>query len=514
MEIRTRGMWLRAVVVCAALAVTGCATNIADVPDRNIVMVSKNGRLVNPNGNGSFLGYSHWRGFNYDPLDDDDEHFCADEWITRVVDEVEATPAVERWGDTTRTVKRVTIFIHGGLNDQVSTIERATKLKPRMADDPTVGCPVFVNWPSSLRATYIEHLMLVRDGREGSRTFGYLTAPFVLLTDVLTAVARAPVVWTYSIRRVLIGREGERADDAAAERTQSGEATNVHSGEDETGTWYSIRDTTGLVLWAPVRFLTAPIVDAFGRPAWNNMKRRTTMMFHDKREFRRSAPHVELEPPHLPNPQNPSQDLAFGAAQGDLTRFFLHLQAEMDREYGRDGWEITLIGHSMGTIVANSILTRFPDLPVENVVYMAAACSVQDYHGAVFPLLQRRPSARMWNLVLQRDAEVAETFPGLIELAPRGSLLVWIDSFYESPETWLDRTAGRFTNLLATEHLSKGVDDVRGLPIRDRIVVKEFDHRARRDPDNPEMHGDFSTAPFWERSFWTPGPQVHGSDPR
>ena len=38
---------------------------------------------------------------------------------------------------------------------------------------------------------------------------------------------------------------------------------------------------------------------------------------------------------------------------------------------------ITIIGHSMGTMVANELFSQFPNLPYENIVYMAAASSVQ-----------------------------------------------------------------------------------------------------------------------------------------
>jgi pimeloyl-ACP methyl ester carboxylesterase len=487
-----------------ALILPGCPTSIANIPHDNIVMLSENGKLVDPGGNGSFLGYRHWPFLPYPRLDEiDDDHARADEKIRSVVAAVVNAPPVARWDDPEKSVCRVTIFIHGGLNFQVGTIKRAAALAPLMARDETVGYPLFINWPSSLYATYGEHLFSVREGRESPSPLGILTWPLVLLTDTITAVARAPVVWMYGARNALDSVGFDFSEhDAAKDRPGGSTLPEVRRGRDDPPWCFRAMRSTGVLLWAPLRAVTSPLVDAFGRPAWENMKRRTTMLFHTRSEFRGAAPSMTKAPDQQSSPGDPGLDLAVGAAQGDLARFFRYLQGEMDAAHGKAGWEITLIAHSMGTIVANEIICTFPDLPVENVVYMAAACSVRDYQNSVFPLLRRRPSANVWNLVLNETAEVDERVCDYFEFVPRGSLLAWIDSYFESPETWLDRTAGRWTNLMATEHLSWNLEDADRRPIRPRIHFKEFDHLASDDPQNPEKHGEFAEAKFWLRSFW------------
>ena len=83
---------------------------------------------------------------------------------------------------------------------------------------------------------------------------------------------------------------------------------------------------------------------------------------------------------------------------------------------------------------------------------------------------------------------------------PRGSLLVWVDSFLAQPNTRMERKAGRIVNLMLADHLSQGVLDRAGHPIRDRIKIKSFDFHD--DGNTPIKHGQFSDLEFWKPSFW------------
>jgi hypothetical protein len=124
----------------------------------------------------------------------------------------------------------------------------------------------------------------------------------------------------------------------------------------------------------------------------------------------------------------------------------------------------------------------------------------------------------VFNLCLQDTAENGEPNPGQLDLSQRGSLLTWIDTLYQSPESENDRTFGRWVNaVLATDDLPKSV-----LP---RITIKGFGlDRARKgnspvytaEPgskdviDEPTKHGEFTR--YEERSkkrksnfrFWDP----------
>ena len=114
--------------------------------------------------------------------------------------------------------------------------------------------------------------------------------------------------------------------------------------------------------------------------------------------------------------------------------------------------EITLIGHSMGTIVLNELLRVYPRLPYENIVYMAAASSMSDFYRSVIPLLEKdkegdgkKRGLRFYSLLLHPYAEATERFAG--GMAPDGSLLEWVDNMYERPKTIFDRTLGKWRNL-------------------------------------------------------------------
>ncbi len=115
--------------------------------------------------------------------------------------------------------------------------------------------------------------------------------------------------------------------------------------------------------------------------------------------------------------------------------------------------EITLVGHSMGSIVIDQLLRYEPDLEVQNIVFMAAATTVEDYRDTVNPYLESHPQTQMYHLVLHPMAEVSER--NYFDLTPRGSLLVWIDNYFTDPTTPLGRRVGRFANLVPEAHVHR-----------------------------------------------------------
>ena len=133
----------------------------------------------------------------------------------------------------------------------------------------------------------------------------------------------------------------------------------------------------------------------------------------------------------------------------------------------RPDLELTLIGHSMGTIVLNRALRECPRLRVRDVVYMAAACSIDDFRSSLVPYLTRTHDTRFYNLMLHPAAEVREWQMMAVDLPPRGSLLAWIDNFLAAPETTLDRTLGSWENAMQTAYVVPAA-------VRPRITLKGF----------------------------------------
>ncbi len=119
--------------------------------------------------------------------------------------------------------KKIMLFVHGGLNTQVETLERVVQ-RIRDCDKNTksdsADCnkeenlsleekenqrlykrilqegyyPIFINWHSWLFSTYMEHLFLIRQG-EKRPVLGPLSFPFYLITDIGRSILRSPMIW-------------------------------------------------------------------------------------------------------------------------------------------------------------------------------------------------------------------------------------------------------------------------------------------------------------------------------
>src|SRR5262249_46576749 len=124
--------------------------------------------------------------------------------------------------------------------------------------------------------------------------------------------------------------------------------------------------------------------------------------------------------------------------RGALYFFFRELSKVIPKYDACDALRITVIGHSMGEIVLNELMENFPDLPYQNIVYMAAAGSIRDFKAMTEPVLRRPrcPDLKFYNLSLHPKAEERDLEE--FGFAPIGSLLMWIDDIFETPVTPLD----------------------------------------------------------------------------
>jgi pimeloyl-ACP methyl ester carboxylesterase len=241
----------------------------------------------------------------------------------------------------------------------------------------------------------------------------------------------------------------------------------------------------------------APAIDAFGKSAWDVMIRRTGLMFHTDGDFSTEsdvakAAHKEKGYQHV-------------QAHGGLSVFMRRLQEEIAKNGGADAWDITLVGHSMGTIVLNRVLQDFgisPSgaMPFNRIVYMAAAATLREYEDSVFPYLMKNQTAQFYHLTLHPRAEIRDRWEPVpyVDLPPRGSLLVWVDDFLANPGTPHDLTVGRYTNLMVGLHNTPD-------ELRRRIHIKAFHAGVSVEETDPQHHGDFS-APFtfWKPECWEP----------
>ena len=459
-------------LLLAVLGLTGCGT--VEAPREHVVLVDHEGRSL-------YLAGPKAR--KIESTNDFDQHLLA---ITQAI----ATDTNCLAPDGTR---QILIFVHGGLNTFNQSLQRVDDLTHDIATNHYY--PLFVNWDSGLVSSYWEHLFLVRQG-EVERVWGPVTCPLYFVADVGRAVTRAPVVWYYQITSDFTTamryespiRFGHSNSNWLA-RASSGARPGLHlSIGSDRRTWLSqCGYFTSYVVTFPCKLATAPIVDAFGKSAWDNMSRRTQTMFRSPAEFGRPAMTNEIQV---------ARHRVGEPARGAVARLMQALD-DLVTSDPSNHYAITLIGHSMGTIVANEMVRTHPNFCYSNIVYMGAACDVSDFAHAVIPCLERNTNAHFYNLTLHPIAEAREAQWTWLDLTPRGSLLEWIDNFLSTPRTVPERTLGKWDNVVSTTAL---------IPtnVASRVRLKAFAVGPRdKFPDNPMIHGDFSEEPFWQEEFWT-----------
>ncbi len=403
------------------------------------------------------------------------------------------------------------VFIHGGLNTQKGSIDRADRLHPRMLDEGHY--PIFVNWKSSLWSSYFDHLLFVRQGTNWG-ILGTLLSPVYLAADLGRGLARLPFVWGTEFRRIanalpgLEPSERRKADKIAEdllERQAKGccvfcREGSAHGGHEHREDHHhpapeacspiergeDLRSTGELalsgIIWSgtlPIKLVTSPLVDAVGMSAWDMMLRRADLLFHKEEDY--------LEADADPHPRT------------GVPMFVERLKRFQDDE-GKKGrcWKVTLVGHSMGAIIITRLLAKeyLGFLPrIDRIVFMAAAAGVRDYEHSLYPFLLKSTETDLFHLTLNPSADAAEAMG--YELAPRGSLLVWIDDFLAKPLTPMDQVVGTYTSLLLSSH------DVPAA-LHGRIHFKIFSFGAAASDGSPQGHGDFDDFPFWREEFYAP----------
>jgi pimeloyl-ACP methyl ester carboxylesterase len=515
MVMFTRAM-VRFVLGLSAVLQVGCVVpyRIDAVPTQHIVMVDSQGRLMDPTGS-VFCRKTDidaenkaWVDAEYKAWVKDPSHEIrvapplihswtpcngrinsmmlksldpkmAARYISDLFDHMDAYYRDRQ--PTGRQERKVVLIIHGGLNTNKSTTERAQRLSKRLLDDGYY--PIFINWQSNLPLSLWEHTVTTRQGNYLGWKQGVVLAPFYLIGDLGRAISRAPVIWGFALHNDLQRLAGivHVLPNAAATETESVyqrvqaqrakccgpgtrpkdcTAVDVTRGRDATSKPEHARALAryaptglvplrtagqvaglsmgGLLTYLPFKYLVSPLLDGFGSPAWEQMERHAILGFH--------ADGQSVGP------------AASGYGSGGIAQFLKELRRRVNddatscRGAKKDtdciDWHLTLIGHSMGAIVANHVVRNFDDLDFDTIVYMAAACSVREYEDNVLTYMshKRHAKTQMYHLVLSRDAEIRDQY--FYGIPPSGSLLVWIDKFFTQPRTLRDRTAGRFENLM------------------------------------------------------------------
>ena len=375
----------------------------------------------------------------------------------------------------------LTVFIHGGLNTFKSATERVDKDKviiPMLDEDKY---PLFISWNSEPISNYKDHLVYLRRGKL-ERILGPLSTPFVLLEDTLRSIARIPA----STYNVVFGqnkafdsiltkynKEEAQAQSARSYLQQEGGFHIHENGVDEVG----LTRKDWLTVWNPVKLVTAPFLDGLGTGAWDSMLRRTDLIL--RKDVSANVKETVFEPTAVSKFLN-----EFSIEFGDV--------------------DVTVIGHSMGAIVANNIISKYPEIKFKNIVYMAAACRLKDIEYVVVPYLKRNSFAHFYNLSLHPYRDISENVA--YDFLPRGSLLMWIDQTLGEPNSLADRTAGYWFNIIRAANNIFSKPDARTMTGADSYNdVRKRVHLTRFGADkSPKAHGDFNDhkLKYWQQTFW------------
>jgi hypothetical protein len=414
------------------------------------------------------------------------------------------------------TTKRILIHVHGGLNsfsDAITTVENTYQRIATEANGEDRYFPFFVCWNSDGLSTYGQHLFSVSQGEE-QPVLTTLASPVSALVDLATGLVESPITWYRQItdidlpaamRRGSLNRD-DLADPGRNPAVLKANGIDVGLGVDRRSNWSLT--LSGLIYWPtlPFKILTNPLISGVGSPAWNMMLRRTDSIFHVDEEFALSDQGLAFYRTQA------MQIKARGSAAVFMECLRTHLVAMAGR-HPETTYEIMLVGHSMGSIVINKLLLAYQDLPIRRIVYMAPACSIREAAASIVPyirqqnaalpghidaaqqfsVLQRGQSDRLhytqfYLLTLHPEAEKREAEG--YDLVPRGSLLEWVDNFYSTPSSAIDRRLGTWENALSAINPFLGIGG--------DIHIKAFGFAGDAAPSE---HGDFNHCPFWTRAF-------------
>ncbi len=520
-----RGGLLALALCSVSIVMSSCTTGIGKPPKTNLIVADEQGRPLELSPHYPPMALAKYDLY-LDDIFSDLERYCQGRG---------SEPC------------RVLLFFHGGLNSHDDSVCRAEKWQETIR---AAGFyPIFVSWDSSFPAAWWDHVAHVHQGVWTSNRWVW-ASPYVAAKDELKSIADTPLEWMAEIRHTLptMPGLGETGDlnrnahasyvdlvDGAAENRESRIDINdlleggVLAGDDRT-LGEKVAPVALLPFTLATKLLAPPlIIEGAGSGAWDIMRRRTYLLFRTEAEAQaqparerreaRNGEAVGTAPGESEEIEKARDTDTVAALAYFITRMQqVFLPRFCPEEYGMqrvqavgepsmpmsveendlscDGrFKITLVGHSMGAIIVDQLLRYAPMLPVENIVFMAGATTVEDYKDTVEPFLEGHPETQMYHLILHPGAEVAET--NWLDLAPRGSLLVWIDNYFTDPVTRQERTVGRFLNLMP--ELTNTPNSIRA-----QVHVKVFHFGADGQKWNPQKHGDFSIFPFWDKAFWNP----------
>ncbi len=255
-----------------------------------------------------------------------------------------------------------------------------------------------------------------------------------------------------------------------------------------------MRFAGGWGLLAP-KLLVVGAFGGVGSESWDIMLRRVEMLYHHESSYQPMYSSMKFNVHRKNLYSEADEDVRYSSSTGVGAMSVLLRSIQTAQEKNK-AEPLVVIGHSMGAIVLNRALSNFPDLKIDTVAYLAAACTIKDTCDTLIPYLNRHPETQFYNLCLNPRADDREIpLDGFLgELVPRGSLLVWIDEFLNKPYSMPGRTLGHFENALLCS------------PMFPAKVQKQMHMVALAcgpgSGETIQKHGSFGKHKFWEKDFY------------
>ncbi|MCI5145672.1 MAG: hypothetical protein D3923_09100, partial [Candidatus Electrothrix sp. AR3] len=243
-------------------------------PEEQVLLMDGKGELLQPVGNVSENTYSSL--FDFDKEVEDERAYLRRAAL-KIADQLQAG-------------KDVVLYLHGGLNLQVDTMERAhNMLRHTNNQAGTVDeLPyfVFINWQSSLGSSYMDRLFAIREGKDYSNrgwawdTLTYLEGlTLYLSSDLLSGIARSPATLERQFSTFIANSSlNVLPEDIALSKQMfsdpmiKDQITQIVDNQQDFGR------TIPSTLTSPFRIITTPIVDTFGVHTWDIMQRRVSIL--------------------------------------------------------------------------------------------------------------------------------------------------------------------------------------------------------------------------------------------
>lgn len=399
--------------------------------------------------------------------------------------------------------RKILISIHGGLNSISANVRRVERHYKAAIDDGYY--PVFLSWRSGAITTLYDRYFGVRNGVDRSKWVTIPSAPFYIVSDLLSGVAAIPEsIWDQGANFYNSHKNNLTGFYESDIRTRLNEFQSPEVFYTQRGNEKSIFEQIGYgtrqVIPGVVRLASTPLIEGMADKAWTVMLRRAKTLVYRQQDltYRGIGQNFgNLE--NLSGGLNDTIDCErkgkfyeSGGPNGVVAQLFRSLRDIKDIQ-------ITLVGHSMGAIIANDIVNIFPDLPFSRIVHMASADSIRNFMEKTKPYLVNRPNTKFYNLMLHPLNEDQEQ--SAFGTAPEGSLLIWIDYLLKNPETTLDRVAGRWENMKWVVPLLSSEQNIhlKLFGLRQMMVYEDAPNQSFLEPTK---HGDFGDYKFWREEFY------------